>query len=258
MPVVFVAHGSPMVAIEDSPYGRFLDQAAAHWPTPRAIVIFSAHWEASKQWISDVDDYDTLYDFGGFPEALYAVRYAAKGEHALAQNIVERLTKRGIPCATDVKRGLDHGSWTILKRLYPQAEVPVVAMSVNPALSPQEQYEIGQSLADLRQDGVLIIGSGVTVHNFQLLSMAHDPTVQKAVRQFEQWLQEQLQAWNLQALFDYARQAPHAPLAVPEDSKEHFVPLFYILGASGRPESVATLHNSWLFDVMSNSVFQFS
>lgn len=258
LPSLFIAHGSPMVAIEDSEYGQFLDHLAARWPRPRAVVVFSAHWESPVQAVSRVPEYSTIYDFGGFPDELYQIQYPAHGDAALSDRIEALLSEAGIPVRPEEQRGLDHGAWSLLNRLYPDADVPVVEMSVNARLTPQEQFLIGGSLASLRMDDVLIIGSGVTVHNFQLLHAHANPEVQAAVRQFEQWLSEKLHAWDLDALFDYVRQAPHAQLAVPPGASEHFAPLFYAMGAAKNPESVAVLHRSWMWDVMANSVYQFA
>src|SRR5579875_3750754 len=158
MPSLFVAHGSPMVAVEDSAYGRFLDGLAAGLPRPRAIVVFSAHFEAEAVRVHHTARYETMYDFGGFPEALYQIRYAPPGDPALAADILQRMRSAGIDAEAEYERGLDHGAWTILRRLYPHADVPVVEMSVNQKLSPRRQFEIGQALAPLSAGGLLFIG----------------------------------------------------------------------------------------------------
>ncbi|MCL6452871.1 MAG: dioxygenase [Alicyclobacillus sp.] len=258
VPALFVAHGSPMVAIEDSSYGRFLDAFGAAFPRPKAVVVFSAHWESRVQQVSEMDAYSMIYDFSGFPEALYRVVYPAVGDRALSRRIQERLTASGVAYAAETRRGLDHGVWTILRRLFPDADVPVIEMSVNPDLTPREQYAIGAALAPLRAEDVLVIGSGVTVHNFRLLRYQGDAQVQSALELFEDWLEEHLKAWDLSALFNYAEAAPNAQLAVPPQAREHFVPLFYAMGAAGPRPSVETLHRSWLMGVMTNTVFQFS
>lgn len=258
IPSLFIAHGSPIVAIEQSGYGSFLDGLGSAIEKPAAIVVFSAHWESNVQMVSDVDEYSTIYDFGGFPDELYRVKYPAKGEHHLSQKIQHLLTNEGIPFEVENRRGLDHGSWTILKRIYPKADIPVIAMSVNPSLSPIEQFRIGKALSSLRQEGVLIIGSGVTVHNFGLIRVRDNVEVQSAVHKFEEWIEDKLQVWDTSALFDYETKAPNANLAVPPHGKEHFIPLFYAMGAASQHPVVKTLHRSWLFGVMTNSVYQFS
>lgn len=258
LPSLFVAHGSPMIAIEESPYGTFLDQFGAQLPRPEAVVIFSAHWESRIQRVSEVEAYSTIYDFGGFPDELYQVVYPAPGHPDVARRVQLMLREHGIGVETERSRGLDHGAWTLLKRLFPNADVPVVAMSVNAALEPRDQFAIGEALRVLRDHEVLVIGSGVTVHNFQILGMGHDPEIQASVREFQDWLDDKLGHWDLEALFDYARQAPHARLAVPPKGQEHLAPLFYAMGAASHPHSIEILHESWMWQVMANAVYQFT
>ncbi|MCL6442781.1 MAG: dioxygenase [Alicyclobacillus sp.] len=258
MPALFVAHGSPMVAIEDSPYGRFLDALGRMLPRPSAIVLFSAHWESDRQRVSSVDTYDTIHDFGGFPDALYRITYPAPGDKSLAERIRERLRDASVTAELDEHRGLDHGAWTILYRMYPAADIPVVAMSVNAGLSPAEQVRIGKVLAPLRAEGVLVIGSGVTVHNFQLLSHRKNPEVREAVIAFEDWLESRLHQWDIASLLNYQRLAPHAHLAVPPYASEHFAPLMYAVGAAGEHPEVKTLYRGLEWDVLTDSVYQFT
>jgi 4,5-DOPA dioxygenase extradiol len=258
IPSVFIGHGSPMIAIEQSEYGDFLDNLGDKIEKPKAIVIFSPHWESRTQMVSDVDEYSTIYDFGGFPDELYRVKYPAKGDHALSQKIQRLLAANGIPYQVEKQRGLDHGAWNILHRIYPKAYIPVIAMSVNQYLTPLEQFRIGKALSSLRQEGVLIVGSGVTVHNFQLFRVMGNPEIQSAARTFEHWVEEKLQAWETNALFDYENQAPYASLAVPPNGREHFVPLFHAMGAASDHPVVKTLHRSWMMKIAPNTIYQFS
>lgn len=246
-----------MIALEEGEYGDFLDHLGETLPRPRALIVFSAHWESQVQRVSAAEQYTTIYDFGGFPDELYRVTYPAKGDPRLSRAVQDLLSEHGIGFEVDAVRGLDHGVWTLLNRLYPRADVPVVEMSVNARLTPAEQFRIGQAVAPLRREDVLIIGSGVTVHNFQLLSVHRRPDVQSAVREFEGWLEAKLSSWDLDALFDYEAKAPHAHLAVPPNGQEHLAPLFYAMGAADLPASIKTLHLSWMWNVMPNSVYQF-
>lgn len=257
IPSLFIAHGSPMVAVEDSSYARFLVELGKTLPRPKAIVLFSAHWESTVQMVSDVSEYTTIYDFGGFPEALYRMKYPAKGNKELSREIQQLLAQSGVPFAVDGRRGLDHGAWTILSRMYPDADIPVIAMSVNQDLTPDEQYRIGKALSPLRMQDVLIIGSGVTVHNFQLFTVRDQPEVKTAVLAFENWLEEHLHAWDSEALFQYEQKAPYAQIAVPPNGKEHFMPLFHAMGGADDSQTVSTLHRSLEFGIMTNSVYQF-
>lgn len=259
MPALFVAHGSPMIAIEDNPYARFLNQLGQTLPKPRAIVIFSAHWEDPIQKVSAVDQYSTIYDFGGFPPALYQVRYDAPGDPELAGRILSALQDRKIASQVDATRGLDHGAWTILSRIFPTREIPVVALSVNQNLAPQQQYAIGQSLSFLRAEDVLVIGSGVTIHNFQYVEFDREDALPAPwAEEFNGWLTDRVKAWDLPALFDYDKQAPNVRMAVPIRGREHFIPLFYAMGAGDPGRSVEILHSSYQLGSLSNTVYQFS
>ena len=221
------------MAIEDNEYTRVLAQLAETLAIPKAIVLFSAHWVSATQKISAVENYSTIHDFGGFPEELYRITYPAKGDVSLAKQIEELLAKQGIASEAELKRGLDHGAWVVLRLLYPEAQIPVVAMSVNPRLTPEKQYKIGQALKSLREQDVLIVGSGGTVHNLMALRMTSDDTsVDPWAQEFDDWLEEHLTSWDLPSLFQYEDLAASAPLAVPLLGNEHLVPIFYAMGAA--------------------------
>ncbi|ANS74128.1 dioxygenase [Paenibacillus yonginensis] len=225
---LFLAHGSPMLAIEDKPYTRFLKQLGSGIK-PDFVVIFTAHWEEDKVTVSSHNGvYDTIYDFYGFPDELYKVQYPAKGSVEAASQVTDKLTQQGIAWTTDEQRGLDHGSWTMLHHMFPAADVPVVQVSVNPYLPPAAQHQIGAALRELAQQNVLIIGSGVTVHNLRAVNWGASKPDPWAV-EFDDWLIQQIKAGDLQQLFRYRSEAPHAELAVPR--AEHFVPLYIAMGA---------------------------
>jgi 4,5-DOPA dioxygenase extradiol len=222
-----------MLAIEQTPYTDFLQELGVRIK-PKAIVIFTAHWESDTLTISSSDEiYDTIYDFGGFPDELYKIKYAARGSSIAAAMVADLLKQGGIPVQTDHTRGLDHGSWTLLHRIYPDANIPVVQVSVNPKLSPDEQYRIGECLRGLGDQDILLIGSGVTVHNLRMLNWGSKSPEAWAVA-FDDWLLEKLQQGDQAALFKYAALAPYARQAVPRE--EHFVPLFIAMGG-GRQEA---------------------
>jgi 4,5-DOPA dioxygenase extradiol len=232
VPSLFLAHGSPMLAIEDNEYTHFLENLGKQI-RPQAIVIFTAHWESDVLTVTFTDDtYDTIYDFWGFPDELYAISYRAKGSKQIATLVEERLQKQGIRVQKDSVRGLDHGSWTLLSRMYPEADIPVVQVSVNPFLPPDEQFRIGRSLSGLGAEGILVIGSGVTVHNLRVVHWGQKTPEPWAVA-FDDWLIEQMRAGNFATVFQYENLAPHARLAVPRP--EHFVPLLIAWG-SGDPQ----------------------
>ncbi|WNS75400.1 class III extradiol ring-cleavage dioxygenase [Bacillus sp. DTU_2020_1000418_1_SI_GHA_SEK_038] len=257
LPSYFIAHGAPLIAIETNEYTQFLNDLGSTWPRPKAIILFSAHWESSAQQVSNVDQYSTIYDFGGFSEELFRIQYPAKGDQEIAKEIQELFEKQGISYEVDANRGLDHGAWVVLRLLYPNADIPVISMSVNPSLSPEEQYKIGKSLVELRKKDVLIIGSGGTVHNLRALNWADNGEVDDWALNFEEWLASHLKNWDLASLYKYQSLAPAASLAVPPYGNEHFVPIFYAMGAADDQQTAKLLHRSYRYGNLSHSVWQF-
>lgn len=256
MPSLFIAHGAPLLAIEDNEYTQFLSKLAQNLPKPKAIILFSAHWEAPTQLVSDVPEYSTIYDFYGFPDEMYKIEYPAKGNQEITKEIQELLEKQDVPFEVDTRRGLDHGAWVVLRLLYPNADIPVIAMSVNQNLTPEQQYKIGQSLSGLREKDVLIIGSGGTVHNLRAVNWSANEADQWALN-FDNWIAENLKSWNTDSLFKYHQLAPNAELAVPPYGKEHFVPIFYAMGAADNEKKASLLHRSYRYGNLSHSVWQF-
>ncbi|WKB34790.1 class III extradiol ring-cleavage dioxygenase [Terrilactibacillus sp. S3-3] len=259
LPSFFIAHGAPLIAIENNEYTQFLSELGQTLPRPKAIVLFSAHWVSSMQKVSEGSEYSTIHDFGGFPNALYQIQYPAKGAPAVAKEIEERFEQSGIRYEIDTNRGLDHGAWVVLRLLYPDADIPVVSMSVNPAVSLEQQYRIGKALASLRKNDILIIGSGGTSHNLHAVNMINDNgSIDDWALQFEKWLESHLSNWDLTSLFNYASLAPGANLSVPPYGTEHFIPLFYAMGAADDEKKKATLlHRSFRYGNLSHSVWQF-
>jgi 4,5-DOPA dioxygenase extradiol len=257
MPSLFIAHGAPLLAIENNDYTRFLKQLGQSLSRPKAIVLFSAHWESDVQQVSRVDEYSTIYDFGGFDPSLYTIQYPAHGNDDIAEEIEDLFTKNGISFENDTTRGLDHGAWVILRKLYPNAEIPVIAMSVNPKLTPDEQYKIGKSLSKLRDKDILIIASGGTVHNLRALKWANNGEVDSWALKFDDWLAKKLDNWELQSLFNYDSLAPNASLAVPPYGNEHFIPIFYAMGAVDNHPKATLLHREFRYGNLSHSVWQF-
>jgi len=228
VPSLFLAHGSPMIAIQNNEYTKALKEIGENIK-PKAIVLFSAHFEEHTTTIGYTDTiYETIYDFGGFPKELYDITYPAKGSKEIATIVSERLKANNIPTNFNPTRGLDHGSWTLLKHMYPDANIPVVQVSVNPALPAKDQYEIGKALKGLGEEDILVIGSGALVHNLRILKWNQTTPDEWAV-EFDEWIIEKIQNQDLNALFNWENEAPHARLAVPRE--EHFVPLFIALGS---------------------------
>lgn len=250
---LFLAHGAPTIAIENNDYTKFLGELG-RGITPKAIVIFTAHWESQMLTISSGDGvYNTIYDFYGFPRELYEIEYRAKGSSLIASKIREKLLEHGINAEKDTTRGLDHGSWTLLKHLYPSANIPVIQISVNASLSIKEQLNIGEALKSLGEEDILIIGSGVTVHNLRLVKWeATSPD--SWAEEFDDWLIDKIKTKDLNSLINYRELAPKANLAVP--TLEHFVPLFIAMGA-GNKVTPKVLHRSYELGNLSYLCFEF-
>lgn len=254
LPSFFIAHGAPSLVIEKHAYTEFLIELGRSLPRPRAIVIFTAHWESKVQTVSSVVQYETIYDFSGFSDELYRMKYPAKGDLALSLEIQRLFREEGIESVLDDQRGLDHGAWAPLQLLYPEFDIPVVALSVNLKLTPEEHYRIGRALEPLREQNVLVLGSGGTVHNLRKLDWSDGEPKEWAIL-FDEWLGEQLETWNAEALFDYENRAPHAMEAVP--TAEHFVPLLLSMGAGDQSRTAKLLHRTYQMGTLSLSCWMF-
>ena len=239
--VLFVAHGSPMFAIEPGASGAALHSLAKQLARPRAVLVISPHWETQQPTVGTTEavaDHrlETIHDFGGFDPRLYEIQYPASGSPQDAQEVMEALQAAGLPVATDPRRGLDHGAWVPLRYLFPSADVPVVPLSIQHHGGPVHAYQVGQALAPLAKQGWLIVASGNITHNlrdWQMASggMAIDTSYAK---RFSDWIAQQLEAGSTEALLDYRQLHPDAVQAQPRD--EHLLPLFTALGAAG-PEA---------------------
>lgn len=232
-PSLFISHGSPMLALEPGESGVALRRLAASLPRPRAIVIVSAHWESRELRVNANPQPETWHDFGGFPAALFAVQYPAPGAPELSQRVVELLADAGLSAAIDRQRPLDHGVWVPLSLMYPQADIPIVQVSLPSHRGPALQTQVGKALATLREKGVLIIGSGSITHNLRELDWHAGPDrAEPWAQAFRDWMIEKLQADDVDALHDYRRLAPQATRNHPSD--EHLLPLYFARGAGGR------------------------
>ncbi len=255
MPSYFFAHGAPSIVLEDNEYTQLLKNFHRNMPKPKAIVLFSAHWEETVQSIGAADTYETIYDFGGFQDELYRMTYPAKSDRTLSKQVHSLFAKHGIQSVLNEKRGLDHGAWAVLKLLYPDADIPVVALSVNRHLTNEEQYQIGKALAELREQEILIIGSGGTVHNLRKLNWRSEE-VDTWAEQFDNWLQDKIETWDTETLFRYRELAPFAQEAVP--TSEHFIPLLLAMGTGDSNRQAKLLHRSYQYGNLSLSCWQFN
>jgi 4,5-DOPA dioxygenase extradiol len=225
MPVLFVGHGNPMNSISDNQYTRGWAEIGRSLPSPRAILAISAHWYLPGTWVTARPRPRTIHDFYGFPEELFQVEYPAAGSTELAEEVVELLRPQSVQL--DYDWGLDHGSWSVLRHIYPQAQVPVVQLSLDLHKSPAEHFRLGQQLAALRRKGVLILGSGNIVHNLQRFNWQNPAVAPPGwAGDFENWVRENLLAGKEEELIDFTRLGRPAALAVP--TPDHYLPLLYI------------------------------
>jgi 4,5-DOPA dioxygenase extradiol len=226
MPVLYLSHGAPPLA-DDALWTSQLARWSADLPRPTAILVVSAHWEADPLTLGATSTVPLVYDFWGFPERYYQVTYPAPGAPELAADVRALLSDTG-PVQDDPERGLDHGAYVPLVEMYPDADVPVLQISM-PSLDPRVLLDVGRRLAPLRDQGVLIMGSGFTTHNLRGLTPDGNPPPTWSV-EFDDWAHRMLAERDVDALLDFQRKAPAAALAHPRT--EHFAPLFVSLGAS--------------------------
>ncbi len=235
-PSVFVSHGSPMTALENGPYAQAL-AAFGSSVNPRAIIVMSAHWEEPAIRIASAPRPELIYDFGGFPRALYELKYEAPGSPELAAEVAAELKRAGFDAELDPRRGWDHGVWVPMRLMFPEARIPVVEVSL-PMAPPEELHKLGHALGGFRKNGVLVVGSGGIVHNLRMMNWrGKDAPVDGWALEFQTWVKQRIERGELATLFDYEKQAPHAALAVP--TPEHFAPLFSVVGAA---DQSAKLH----------------
>lgn len=228
MPALFVGHGSPMAAFDDNVFTRTWARLGRELPRPRAILCVSAHWYTQGTGITAQAQPKTIHDFYGFPEALYQYHYHAPGDPQLAQDIVRQL--QPLVVVEDHQWGYDHGSWTVLKHMYPDMQVPVLQLSIDGTQPPAWHYTLGQQLKMLREQGVLVMGSGNVVHNLRYLQRSGDTPAHPLAQQFNTAVAEALRTHNVQALVDYSQHGDAARFSVP--TPDHYLPLLYVLGAS--------------------------
>ena len=238
LPAVFVGHGSPMNAIEDSAFRRGWAELGRALPRPEAILCVSAHWETQGVFLTGAEAPPTIHDFYGFPRELFAVRYPAAGQPELARRVASMLG--GVAAAVDPARGLDHGCWSVLVAMYPAADVPVVQLSLDSRQPGSFHLALAKELRPLRDDGVLILGSGNLVHNLRLVDFGRDTGYDWAVR-FDALVRERIAAGDHEALAAWDELGLDARLSIP--TPEHYLPLLYVLGVQ-QPGDAVRLFNA--------------
>ncbi len=259
MPSVFISHGAPDLPLADVPARHFLAGLGERLGTPRAVIVLSAHWETTETRVQATPAPATVHDFFGFDPVLYTLRYPAPGAPALAAEIVRRLNAAGVRAATDHERGYDHGAWVPLSLLYPRADIPLVQVSISPARPASFHWQLGRVLAPLRNEGVLIVGSGAVTHNLgEFRDQRHDPATLPPpayAEAFCDWVAARVAAGDEEALIAWRETAPGAERAHP--SVEHFLPLFAALGAAGAAWHGERAHHSFTYGVIGMDCYLF-
>jgi 4,5-DOPA dioxygenase extradiol len=258
LPTLFISHGSPMLAVQDSPARRFLQELGKSLPRPKAIAVVSAHWESvGEPAVSLAAQPETIHDFGGFPADLFAIEYPAPGAPEVAERVADALQAAGYQVKRSPTRGLDHGAWVPLRLMYPDADIPAFQVSVLNGASPAAHERLGHALSALRDEGVLVIGSGSLTHNlYEFRGQGIDAPVPAWVSDFSTWMKTRLHDNARDALLDYRRQAPFAERNHP--SEEHLLPLFVAMGAAGDDATAKQLHSSYEYGVLAMDVYAFA
>ena len=264
LPSVFVSHGSPMIALEPGAAGAFLQRLGpaidATFGRPRAIVALSAHTMAATPVLLAAPRHEAVYDFGGFDPKLFTLRYDAPGAPDLAERVAALLSNAGIASQSVAEGGLDHGIWTALRYVYPQADVPVLPLAWSPRANPAALFALGQALAPLAAEGVLVLGTGSITHNLRrvfaggLKVIAEQPEIAESAA-FRNWMLARSVARDWDALFDYRARAPHAVDMHPTD--EHLLPWYIAAGAGGREAVPQRLHASITYGSLGMDTYAF-
>jgi len=254
LPTLFVSHGAPTLALDPGATGAFWQRLGQELPRPRAVLCVSAHWATAEPELSHTASPETIHDFFGFPEPLYRIRYAAPGAPGVAERAAHLLDAAGIEIGIDRERGIDHGTWVPMRSLYPDADVPVLQLSVQPRRDAAWHDALGGALAPLREEGVLILASGGAVHNLGAL-LWHGGNTPHWAERFDDWLASALAEGRKAELLDWKKRAPDARMAQPTD--EHFLPLFVALGAAGEGARGTRIHDGFTLGSLSMAAFRF-
>lgn len=229
MPVLFLGHGSPMNAISDNAFTRTLAGLGRRLPKPRAILCVSAHWMSEGTWVTGMSRPRTIHDFYGFPEELFAIQYPAPGDPEVARQVASTVTDPKVNLDREMW-GLDHGTWAVLRHMYPEAQTPVLQLSVYIEQPAEYHYQVGQQLRALRDQGVLIVGSGNIVHNLRRIQWEENAKPYDWAIEFDEWVKRKLEVRDFQAFRRDLTCSEAGKLSVP--TPDHFYPLLYVLGAS--------------------------
>ena len=255
-PSLFISHGSPMMAIQESKTALFLKKLGRSLHKPSAIIIFSAHFDLTQDIVITAGEKpETIHDFFGFPAQLYNINYPALGSPSLAKKIAQRFRDNGLTVTLDKQRGWDHGVWVPLKLMFPEANIPIVQISINSHLGARRNYQYGQLIASFKQENILVIGSGNISHNLQELFNS-TPTKNRStmIKMFIDWINDKLSAKDIDSLLNYINEAPYVLFNHP--SQEHFLPFMAALG-SGDIKQAKQIHQDIENEVLAMDAYRF-
>jgi 4,5-DOPA dioxygenase extradiol len=264
LPSLFISHGSPMMALEPSAARDYLSALGGKLPRPKAILVASAHHDANgtggRATVTSSAMPETVHDFGGFPQALFDMRYPAAGDPELAARVENILSQHGVDVSADPTRGLDHGAWVPLSLIYPDADIPVVQVSIYSSASPEWHYALGAALAPLRDDGVLIIGSGSITHNLRAVfggGRENLSPTDPIVTEFTDWVEDRVQQNAVDDLLHMVERGPHGAFHHP--TMDHILPFHVAMGAGGDGQHLhgERLHHSSTYGVLGMDVYAF-
>lgn len=260
-PPLFLSHGAPNTVIRDTPVNSFLRDLGGMYGKPEAIVSVSAHFETKGAYIVTDPKPETVHDFGNFEKELFELRYPANGHPDLAQHIADLISAAGIPVTKIPRRGFDHGTWVPLMLAYPEADVPIVQLSIDPEEGPHYHYRLGQALASLPKKNIAVIGTGNITHNLSALfrqgqDAELDANIKSWVDQFLDWFGSELESGNVDNILNYREKAPFAAENHPTD--EHLLPIFVALGAAGEEFRANKLHASYDFEFLAMDAWEFA
>lgn len=260
-PSLFISHGAPNLGLRDLPVRDFLAGLGDMYQKPEAIISVSAHFETKGTAVVTDPNPEMIYDFRGFEPELYEVKYAAPGHPELAEKVCDLLSAAGVPVSKMAKRGFDHGTWAPLSLVFPQADIPIVQVSIDPDEAPAFHHKLGQALSSLPSQNIAIIGTGNITHNLPaLFRKGQDPHLDANIRgwvdQFLDWFSSQIESGNVDNLLNYRENAPFAAENHPTD--EHLLPIYVALGAAGAKQKARKIHASYDFDFLAMDAWEFT
>lgn len=258
IPSLFLSHGAPDLPLRSGATQTFLQQLFQMIPRPKSILAISAHWLTAHPTVSKAAQPKTIYDFGGFPAELYQLTYPAPGNPKLAEQVMTMLTSAGFQAQSHATRGFDHGTWTPMMLINPDGDIPIAQLSIQPRQTPDYHFRIGQALAPLRDQGILIMASGAATHNLGAFGATYDAPPPDWAVVFDNWLAEAIQHNDLERLLNYRQLAPYAVQNHP--TEEHLLPLFVALGAGnagGETLPGQQLHHGFTYGAFSMAAYAF-